>query len=87
MTRRYVPGLAAAVNRLIQPARASQPWKVPHGIRGMQTSRTTSGPMRQRSPITAPVTSTPSVVRFSPNTPFRSGVPSSAAQPSRSSLA
>ena len=39
-----------------------------HGSRGWQTSSSTV-PIRQRSPITAPVTSTPSVVRFSPNIP------------------
>src|SRR5690348_16664817 len=39
-----------------------------HGIRGWATSSTTV-PIRQRSPITAPVTSSPSVVRFSPNIP------------------
>ena len=73
MTRKYDPGRAACVNRLIQPACASQPWKVPHGIRGQQASRITSGPIRHRSPIRAPLTSTPFVVRFSPNTPLPSG--------------
>jgi hypothetical protein len=33
ITRRYAPGSAACVNRLIQPSRSSQPWKVAHGIR------------------------------------------------------
>ena len=78
--------MAASVNRLIQPACASQPWKVPHGIRGADASRIRSGPIRQRSPISAPLASAPSVVRFSPNTPFGSGRPSWAAQKSRSSL-
>ena len=50
-------------------------------------SRIRSGPIRQRSPISAPLASAPSVVRFSPNTPFGSGRPSWAAQKSRSSRA
>ena len=41
------------------------------GTRGRVTSSSTpSEPMRQRSPMTAPVTSIPDVVRFSPNMPF-----------------
>src|SRR5687767_15770867 len=42
------------------------PWNVLHGMRGLATSRTRpSSPTRQRSPMTAPVTSSPAVVRFS----------------------
>jgi hypothetical protein len=87
ITRRYGPGRPASVNRLIQPGRPSHAWKVWHGIRGLDTSTITSRPMRQRSPIRAPLTSTPAVVRFSPNMPSRSGTPSSACHMSRSSLA
>ena len=43
--------------------------------------------MRHRSPSSAPVTSSPAVVRFSPKVPSRNGRPSSAAQASRSSRA
>lgn len=78
ITRKYGPGRAANTKRLIQSACASQPWKVPHGIRGQDTSRITSGPTRQRSPIKAALPSMPSVVRFSPKTPLGSGWPSSA---------
>ena len=87
MTRKYEPGRAASVNRLIQPASASQPWNVPHGTRGRDASKTTAVPIRQCSPISAPLTSARSVVRFSPNTPSGSGRSSSAAQKSRSSRA
>src|SRR5258708_5472703 len=38
---------------------------------------TRSGPMRQRSPINAPFTSSPRVVRLSPNSPLRRSRPSS----------
>ena len=86
-TRRYAPGRPARVNRLIQPGRPICASNVTHGIRGEVTCSTSVSPTRQRSPITAPVTSRPMVVRFSPNCPARSGRPSCAAQASRSSRA
>jgi len=46
-----------------------------------------SGPTRHRSPISAPLTSSPEVVMFSPNTPPGSSRPSSVAQVSSSSRA
>lgn len=60
---------------------------VRHGMRPEVTSSTRSGPIRQRSPIFAPLTSSPEIVRFSPNAPFASVRPSALSQASRSSRA
>ncbi|MDQ0696411.1 hypothetical protein QF048_002853 [Streptomyces sp. W4I9-2] len=62
--------------------------KVRHGMRPDVTSSTRSVPTRQRSPIRAPLTSRPRVVKFSPNTPLASfRPPSSRSQASSSSRA
>ena len=87
MTLRYVPGIAATVNVFSQPGISIQPRKVAQGTRGKVTSSSTSSPIVQRSPISAPLTSTPSVVRFSPNDPEASVRSSSRSQRSRSSRA
>ena len=50
-------------------------------------TRSSTDPIRQRSPMRAPETSTPAVVRFSPNTAGSSSRPTSSLQNAASSLA
>ena len=57
-----------------------------HGMRGCATSRTAL-PTSQRSPTTAPVTSTPDTVRFSPKFPCSSSRPISRSHQTVSSRA
>src|SRR5690606_11083264 len=66
ITRKYAPGRPASVKRLTQPGSPIQFRNTAHGVRGPVTS-STAVPTRHRSPSSAPVTSTPTVVRFSPN--------------------
>ena len=62
------------MNVLIQLSSCRNAENVRHGVLGADTSRSgPSLPIRQRSPIRAPVTSTPDVVRFSPNMPLVRG--------------
>src|SRR4051812_2514606 len=68
-TRRYAPGIAASVNVLTQPVIPIHPRNVAQGARGEVTSKTTSSPIVHRSPINAPLTSMPCIVRFSPKNP------------------
>ena len=56
------------------------------GTRGPATRNTTL-PIRQRSPIRAPETSTPAVVRFSPNVPGGNSRPTTSLQNAASSVA
>ncbi len=61
-----------------------------HGVRGMVTSTTTApspSPIRQRSPISAPLTSMPLIRRFSPNRPAGTSRSSSADHQAASSSA
>ncbi|KAB8160158.1 MFS transporter [Streptomyces sp. 3MP-14] len=86
-TRKYAPGRAASANRLTQRRSPIQSANVAQGMRGEVASSSNSSPTRHRSPTRVSLTSMPSVVRFSPKTPFSRGWPNSAAQWSRSSLA
>ncbi len=62
------PGREACAKRLTIVGSPIRSASLAHGSRGWQTSSSTA-PIRQRSPTTAPLTSRPSVVRFSPNAP------------------
>jgi hypothetical protein len=68
-TRRYAPGRFSCANRFTQRGSRILAWKVAQGIRPNVGSSTSSSPIRHCSPITAPLTSTPVVVRLSPNSP------------------
>src|SRR6476619_201278 len=79
-TQRYAPGIEAAVKVLSQPGMPIQPRNVEQGTRGEVTSSTSSSPIVHRSPLSAPLTSIPIVVRFSPNDPDVRVRPSSRSQ-------
>ena len=86
MIRRYAPGRLACANALTIFRSPNRMPSFEHGWRGWQTSNSTV-PTRQRSPISAPVTSTPSSVRFSPNIPSATSTPSTSSHQSESSRA
>ena len=71
ITRRYVPTRPASVKRLTHWGSPIRRWKAAHGTRGEVTSTSTSRPIFQRSPMTAPVVSMPATRRFSPKMPGR----------------
>jgi hypothetical protein len=74
------------MKRLAMSGTARNAANTRHGVRVLRTCSTAS-PIRQRSPSTAAVQSTPVNVRFSPTPPGSTTCPSSAAQNSRSSAA
>ena len=80
-----VPGVRVVASRRGSIRQTEEPRR--HGILGHDTSRTSASPIRQRSPMSAAVTSSRAVVRFSPKHPLPSGRASAAAQVSRSSRA
>ena len=88
ITRKYAPGEPPCVKVFIQPLIPRRLAKVLHGVLGRVTSSSTpADPTRQRSPMTAPLTSMPEVVTFSPNIPLVRSRSSRAAHASRSSRA
>src|SRR6267378_5251447 len=66
MIRRYAPGRSASVKRRMKPISSIRTPSRQQGTRGSATSSSVV-PTSQRSPTSAPFTSIPSVVRFSPN--------------------
>src|SRR5690242_8001386 len=74
------------MNSAMNPGRSIRASSLKQGSRGWVTSRSVV-PIRHRSPTRAPVTSTPSVVRFSPNVPGARADPRRSPHQSRSSRA
>src|SRR5207249_4456383 len=86
MIRRYAPGRSASVKRRMKSISSIRTPSRQQGTRGSATSSSVV-PTSQRSPTSAPFTSIPSVVRFSPNCATGNDRPSSLSHHRKSSIA